>query len=80
MSEVMGRFGHHPCPANDFCIEVEELEAITTDKLLGLRTDEQWPQARIDKAMEFITGGDAVATGAKANLRAIAQRTKGDAA
>lgn len=70
--ERLGRFGHHPCPATDFCVEVEELGAITADKQLGLRADEPWPETRIRKAMEFIVGGDPIAIQAKANLREIA--------
>lgn len=33
-TQTLGRFGHHPDPAIDFCVEVEEIEAIWTDRHL----------------------------------------------
>ena len=75
----VGRFGHHPDPANDFCIEVEEIEAILYDKRLGLRPLQAWPALRIRRAMEFVVGGDQIAIAAKARLRAIAAAEQSNA-
>lgn len=69
-----GRFGHHPDPAVDFCVEVESLESIITDKELGLRTDEPHPRERFERAMEFRVGGDADAVRAKGFLRSLGPR------
>lgn len=74
MTEILGRFGHHPDPAIDFCIEVEELDSIVTDKQRCLRTDEPVPTERIERAMAFRVGGDAGAVEAKRLLRSIEKR------
>lgn len=73
-AKPLGRFGHHPDPATDFCIEVEELDSIVTDKLLGLRGDEAMPNQRIRRAMEFRVGGDPASVNAKLMLRDIERR------
>lgn len=77
--EQLARFGHHPEPAIDFCIEVESLESIVADKRLGLRTDEEWPHERIAKAMEFRVGADENCVVAKQALRKLEDslRTEG---
>ena len=72
----LGRFGHHPDPATDFCEEVTHLESIVTDKELGLRADEEVPIERIARAMTFRVGGDVFSVGAKAHLRDIEGRAK----
>lgn len=72
--DALARFGHHPDPATDFCIEVTELECIVTDKELGLRDDEEIPLSRIARAMSFRVGGDEIAVGAKQHLREIEDR------
>lgn len=74
MTETLGRFGHHPDPAIDFCIEVEELESIVIDKEHSLRTDEPVPTERIERAMTFRVGGDSGAVEAKRILRYIEKR------
>ena len=79
LAKPLGRFGHHPDPATDFCVEVEELESIVTDKLLGLRIDEPMPADRIRRAMEFRVGGDVAAVNAKLALRDIERRAEGSA-
>jgi len=71
------RFGHHPDAAIDFCIEVEEIEAIAACARLGLtgfghEQDRETLDSRIERAMDFRVGGDAGAVSAKAALRAIA--------
>lgn len=72
--DALARFGHHPDPATDFCIEVTELECIVTDKELGLRDDEEIPLSRIARAMTFRVGEDEIAVGAKQHLREIESR------
>ena len=74
--EGLGRFGHHPDPAIDFCVEVESLSSIVTDKKLGMRADEPWPIERVRRAMEFRVGGDPACVKAKGDLRDIEQRMK----
>lgn len=70
----MFSFGHHPDPAIDFCVEVESLESIVTDKELGLRADEPHPRERYERAMTFRVGGDAGAVAAKGLLRSLGPR------
>lgn len=69
----LGRFGHHPDPAIDFCVEVEEIQSIYTDQTLGLRDDHAILDARIARAMQFRVGGTVDASVAKAILREIEQ-------
>src|SRR4051812_39105630 len=35
VGDALGRFGHHPYPANDFCIEVECLQARLYNARIG---------------------------------------------
>ena len=73
--ETLGRFGHHPEPATDFCVEVEALEgadfnikhAIPNAKIGKPEFDR-----RIERAMSFNVGGDQIAVAAKETLRRIA--------
>lgn len=63
-------FGHHPHPAIDFCIEVEELQAIALDRQLGFRNpDDGMLERRLERAMMFNVGGDTHCVEAKATLR-----------
>lgn len=72
MSEQLGKFGHHPDPAIDFCVEVEELMSIATDRKLGFpNPDDDSLARRVECAMNFIAGGDPSAVDAKAEVRAI---------
>jgi hypothetical protein len=72
MSEKLGRFGHHPDPAIDYCVEVEELMSIATDRKRGFANpDDGSLEKRVGRAMEFIVGGDPSAIDAKAEVRAI---------
>lgn len=78
MTEQLGRFGHHPDPATDFCIEVEEIQSIHTNQSLGLtgmghEADYAGVGERISRAMQFRVGGDLYAIKAKALLRVIEQ-------
>ena len=74
--KALGRFGHHPDPATDFCVEVEELDAIVTDLEIGFPNpvSEREAIAREVRAMEFVVGGDLIAIQAKAHLRQIEGR------
>ena len=72
--ERLGRFGHHPNPAIDFCVEVEVLENEAFNHSIGFMN--QTPsrdeiRKRIDAAMLFIVGGDIQAIAAKSTLRDI---------
>lgn len=75
--EKLGRFGHHPDPANDFCIEVEAIVGLHFDALHGISKPGTEPitmaevQQRIDSAMDFTVGGDEIAVKAKATLRTL---------
>ena len=72
--ERLGRFGHHPDPAIDFCVEVEALEGEAHNIAVGF-TNGTPPRAviaeRIARAMEFRVGGDEGAVNAKYELRKI---------
>lgn len=68
--ERLGRFGHHPDPAIDFCVEVECLEGLAYDITVGLQGRE--PVARrVNRAMQFRVGGDLHAIAAKEALREL---------
>lgn len=76
MSQELGRFGHHPDPAIDFCVEVEALQAIARSAVLrlsgfGHEDDRQSYSDRYRRAMDFQVGGDAGACNAKHELRAL---------
>ncbi len=69
---ALGRFGHHPDPTIDFCVEVEEIDAIHYDVRTGIAKDkEDERNRRIARAMSFRVGGDEKAVAAKDRLRAI---------
>lgn len=79
----VGRFGHHPEPAVDFCIEVEALEGHLFDARHGIGKPGHEPRKidddflrRVSKAMEFIVGGDQIAIAAKATLRALSAQVQ----
>jgi len=70
----LGRFGHHPDPATDFCVEVECIEGEHLNNKIGFMNgtptlDEL--RERVGRAMEFRVGGDLNAIEAKRLLRAI---------
>lgn len=71
-AEKLGRFGHHPDPAIDFCVEVEEIEAMHCNVKIGFAPEERNERdRRILRAMGFVVGGDANAVHAKHRLREI---------
>ena len=72
-AETLGRFGHHPHPADDFCVEVEAIEGMQADVRAGL-ADQAELDHRIERALTFRVGGDPIAVRAKARLREIAQQ------
>lgn len=69
----LGRFGHHPDPAVDFCTEVDAIDGMFADLGAGLETY-QAVMNRVDRALEFRVGGDAHAVSAKRCLRHIHAR------
>ena len=73
-AEPLGHFGHHPEPATDFCVEVEEIEGEAENIRVGFENgtpsrDEL--RSRIERAMEFRVGVDEGAVRAKDRLREI---------
>lgn len=68
--ERLGRFGHHPDPAIDFCVEVEELESMHRNRTIGF-DHEPALEARVEKAMDFRVGADLNAVHAKQALRQV---------
>lgn len=78
----LGRFGHHPDPAIDFCIEVDCLESRLNQAELGIGKPGSEPEtveavlADIERAMDFRVGGDQGAVDAKAALRAVEDRAR----
>lgn len=71
MSEIVGRFGHHPDPAIDFCIEVECIEGEAYNERVGFPVEGRPLGDRIFYAMSFRVGGDLGAISAKGRLREI---------
>lgn len=74
MDVKLGRFGHHPDPAIDFCVEVETLQGELFDRACGLaegRLTYKEMRVRFDAALSFIVGGDLNAIAAKDELRAL---------
>ena len=70
--QQLGRFGHHPNPAIDFCVEAESLLGEIENHRVGFTNGT--PSAddmrkRIDAAMTFKVGGDSNAVLAKQQLR-----------
>lgn len=76
-AEELGRFGHHPDPATDFCVEVEALQGEAENHRIGLMNgtpSRAELQQRVAKAMNFRVGGDPIAVHAKEILRMIEGR------
>lgn len=73
MTEQLGRFGHHPDPAIDFCCEVDAIEGIEHEVKIGL-ADRGALFDRVGRAIDFNVGGDEHAIFAKHSLRQIADR------
>jgi hypothetical protein len=73
--EKLGRFGHHPDPANDFCVEVEIIEALEYDVSVG-RGSLSDLVSRTQMAMTFRVGGDEIAIKAKGRLRQIDEKLR----
>ncbi len=74
--EKLGRFDHHPDPAIDFCVEVEELEGMAYNRRVGF-DPEPALDARIERAMQFRVGGDQNAVSAKGVLRTLENEIRG---
>ena len=71
----LGRFNHHPEPAIDFCIEVEEIEAMAINRRIGF-DPEPTLDKRIERALGFRVGGDPIAVRAKQTLHEIIQKVE----
>jgi hypothetical protein len=78
MEEKVGRFGHHPSPAIDFCVEVGALEAMEYERAHGFDPHNDF-EHRLSRALDFNVGGDEIAVRAKDILRGIASRARPDA-
>lgn len=71
-AEAVGRFGFHPNPTIDFCVEVKSLVALAGELDHGTSPATKAEIVeRITKAMEFCVGGDLWAIGAKDRLREL---------
>jgi hypothetical protein len=71
-TEALGRFGHHPNPAVDFCCEVDALEGYAAEyKAGGFGIDKAALTERIARALTFVVGGDEHAVAAKGQLRRL---------
>lgn len=68
--EKLGRFGHHPDPAIDYCVEVEELEGMMFNRRVGFDLEPTLDR-RVERAMQFQVGGDIHAMAAKQFLKTI---------
>lgn len=66
----LGRFGHHPDPAIDFCVEVDAIEGLIADCKAGLVAFTE-VEDRTGKALRFNVGGVERAVMAKDRLRAM---------
>lgn len=76
--EKLGRFGHHPDPAIDYCIEVEAIEGYYFDATHGIGKPSEGPRKiddtfrnRVEHALDFIVGGDLNAIAAKSIVRRV---------
>lgn len=82
MIEILGRFGHHPDPAIDFCVEVESIEGEWLNIQIGFENGTPTKDVlarRVDKAMGFRVGGDLNSISAKTLLRKIDAEINSDA-
>jgi hypothetical protein len=68
--EKLGRFGHHPDPAIDYCVEVEELEGMMFNRRVGFDAEPSLDE-RVGKALGFSVAGDQNAIGARQTLKEI---------
>lgn len=82
-TETLGRFGHHPHAATDFCIEVEALQGAhfnLTHDIPNPKIGAEEFRQRLERAMDFRVGGDEIAVNAKALLRELEASARGEAA
>jgi len=69
-SAPVARFGHHPDPATDFCLEFEAIEGEVFNQAAGMPPEFDIRQ-RVTAAMNFNVGGEPAAVVAKQALRLI---------
>lgn len=67
---TLGRFGHHPDPAIDLCVEIDAIEGLAADVKAGLEP-KKILEDRIFNAMTFRVGGIERAVAAKGRLREL---------
>lgn len=73
-NERIGRFGHHPDPAIDFCVEVEAIEGEAININIGFTNgtpSRSELMERVERALTFRVGGDLNCVDAKQKLREI---------
>lgn len=78
-NEKLGRFGHHPDPATDFCVEAECLIGELYNASVGFEKESPSREEldlRISAALSFVVGGDPFAVRAKQQLRAALTKPK----
>ena len=77
-SHELGRFGHHPDPATDFEVEVQDIEGEVQNFRVGFQPlSRQTLLERIARAMTFRVGGVPTCVAAKDALRRLEQEFLG---
>lgn len=69
-TETLGKFGHHPDPAIDFEVEVDDLIGMAYNRRTGFDPEPSL-DARVERAMRFRVGGIPSCIEAKDSLREI---------
>ncbi|NII53540.1 hypothetical protein [Luteibacter sp. SG786] len=78
-NQKLGRFGHHPDPAMDFCVEAECLIGELYNARVGFEKGSPSREdldRRVSAALSFVVGGDTFAVRAKQQLRAALAQPK----
>jgi hypothetical protein len=73
MSEQLARFGHHPDPADDYCVEVECLLGMECNRQVGFDPEPDL-ERRVTRALDFKAGGSPYALVAREQLLLLAER------
>lgn len=66
----LGRFGHHPDPADDFCIEVDRLEGVAAEVRAEMRPAHDVNEF-LGRLVTFEVGGDPRSVAAKKKVRQL---------
>lgn len=67
----LGRFGHHPDPAIDYLVEIEEIESMAENRRVGFDQEPEL-ERRVSLALDFNVGGDENCVVAKRALHVVA--------